>query len=364
MSPGLITAPLGGSLKNYPMNKLFAFLFFFVCSVPSNSAAESKGGVSQSPEIREFCKKAQDIEKQILQLRANLESINQKERMSTPIIRNIYEILTRCFMILLDIQRFSNFLVLNQQDSRNDFIRCSIIIKNFTTYFKTISSQLGKAENEVTRLREDKIQNTDQLRGALKEHDSLLGAIERIVSELAKNREENIIQNDVVCHLATKSESLEELDAELEAENAIGVLRNTKISTELSISYPVTGKIVSEFGDKGADGEMIYYLAFETCPSAVVTSPVKGLVVFSGNFLNYGNMLIISNGDYRIFLYGMDVLFTATGDIVDVGDYVGKMEDKAVSTNHIVKIELKKSGEPLDPRHWLFETIQKAEKNK
>jgi septal ring factor EnvC (AmiA/AmiB activator) len=148
----------------------------------------------------------------------------------------------------------------------------------------------------------------------------------------------------------------------LEAENTVGVLKNKKISTDLLLSYPVAGKIVSEFGDKAADNEMIYYISFETCPNAIVTSPVKGLVVFSGKFLNYGNILIISNGEYRVFLYGMDVLFSSAGDTLEIGDYVGKMEEKS-SGNPAVKMELKKFGEPLDPRHWLLETINKKEQS-
>jgi septal ring factor EnvC (AmiA/AmiB activator) len=38
------------------------------------------------------------------------------------------------------------------------------------------------------------------------------------------------------------------------------------------------------------------------------------------------------------------------------------MEGKS-SGNPTVKMELKKSGEPLDPRHWLLETINKKEKS-
>ena len=183
-----------------------------------------------------------------------------------------------------------------------------------------------------------------------------------MAKKLAEKREENIIQNDVVYHLASKSESIEELDAELEAENTVGVLKNTKVSTNLVLSTPVFGKIVTEFGDKGLNGEMVYYLSFETSPGAIVTSPAQGLVVFSGRFLNYNNMVILSNGEYRIFLYGMDNVFAATGDVVKIGDYIGKMQENSAE-RPILKMELKKSGEPLDPRSWLQESAEKG-KNK
>jgi septal ring factor EnvC (AmiA/AmiB activator) len=308
--------------------------------------------------MRELCKKAQGLEKKTGKLQLEIDSINQKEKVSAAALRNIYEILTGCFTILFNMQRFSNLLVLKQESNKNDFVKCSIVIKNFASYFKLISGQLKKAKAEVSQLKNCKQNKMEELKRETIEYNRLFAEIEARAEKLAQTRNENIIQNDVVYHLATKSESLEELDAELEAENAVGVLKNTKISTNLSLAYPVAGKIVAEFGDKDTNGEMIYHISFETHSEAIVTSPAKGLVVFSGKFLNYGNILIISNGEYRVFLYGVDILFPATGDTVEIGDYVGKMKAK-VGNNPTIKMELKKSGEPLDPRHWLLETINK-----
>ncbi|MDR0678244.1 MAG: peptidoglycan DD-metalloendopeptidase family protein [Holosporaceae bacterium] len=337
------------------------FCIFLSIFALSCSALELKNVVTQPPEMRELCKKAQKLEKKTTKLQSEIDLINQKEKVSIIALRSIYEILTRCFTILFNIQRFSNLLVLKQENDKNDFVKCSIIIKNFASYFKLINYQLEKAKAEVSQLKNCKQKKMEELKTEVTEYDRLFAEIEARAEKLAQTRGENAIQNEVVYHLATKSESLEELDAELEAENAVGVLKNIKISTNLSLAYPVAGKIVSEFGDKDANGEMIYYIAFKPHPEAIVTSPAKGLVVFSGKFLNYGNILIISNGEYRVFLYGVDILFPVTGDTVEIGDYVGKMKAN-IGENPTVKMELKKSGESLDPRHWLLETINENEK--
>jgi septal ring factor EnvC (AmiA/AmiB activator) len=250
--------------------------------------------------------------------------------------------------------------VFTQTDNKNDFIKCSVIIKNFAPYFKSVSSHLEKAKAEMSKLKSCKQQNQIELENEISEYKKICREIETNSDELARTREENIIQNDVICHLATKSESLDELDAELEAENAVGVLKNTVISTALVLVNPVAGKIIGEFGDKGQNNEMLYCLSFETSHGAVVTSPAKGLVVFSGKFLNYGNILIISNGEYRIFLYGMDVLFAASGDIVEIGDYIGKMKSDE-NDNPVIKMELRRSGELLDPRQWMVEAKEKKQ---
>lgn len=313
---------------------------------------------SQPAEMRGLCKEAQELEADISKLTCGLREIEKREKMSAPAIINIYEVLSRYCTVLANIQRYSDFLVLTKYENRNDFIRCSTIIKSFTDYFKSVSQKLEKDTAEISKLKKEKSNLLSEYEKALDKYKKTCEAIDAAAKELTNSREENVIQNDVVYHIATKSESIEELDAELEAENTVGVLKNTKVSTELSLAYPVKGKIVSEFGDRGDDGDMICYLGFETNREAIVTSPAKGVVVFSGNFLNYKNMIIISNGEYRIFLYGIKSMFASTGDTVEIGDYIGKMEDNSEQLP-IIKMELKKSGEPLDPRHWLLQSIER-----
>ncbi|MDR2724341.1 MAG: peptidoglycan DD-metalloendopeptidase family protein [Holosporaceae bacterium] len=338
------------------MNKcsLASILFFSIVSY--SIAAGSKRPESVPQEMRELCQKGQELEKKIEELQSEIDCISRGEKISSPIIRNIYEIITRCFTVLLDIQRFSDLLVLNQVDNRNDFIKCSVVIKNFALYFRYISTQLKKNKAEIAKLKKKKQKKVHELVTIIAEHEKLSKEIENKALELSRTREENIIQNDVAQHLATRSESLEELDAELEAENVVGVLKNTQKATDLALTYPVVGKVVKEFGDKDANGDITCYIAIETHPKALVTSPAKGLVVFSGKFLNHGNILIISSGEYRVYLYGVDTLFSKIGDIVEIGDYVGKMNEENCP---IIKIEVKKLGESLDPHRWLPETKEK-----
>ncbi|MDR2107470.1 MAG: peptidoglycan DD-metalloendopeptidase family protein [Holosporaceae bacterium] len=343
------------------MSCFFRVIPAFFLAAAFFGATDARAAV-QSAEMRELCRKARVLEAKINKLNIEVESINQKEKASVPLIRSVYGILARCFTMLTDMQRFSALLILSHRDNKNDFVRCSIIIKNFASYFRSVGSGLEEVREEISKLRKSKQKSSDELKEKIAEYAKLAEEIEIKSAKFAEMRGDNSIQNDVVFHLATKSESLEELDAELEAENAIGVLKNTKISTKLSLACPVSGKIVTEFGDKGENDEMIYHLAFSTSPGAVVTSPAKGLVVFAGKFLNYGNILIISNGEYRVFLYGMDNVFPSPGDMIDIGDYVGRMR-KEGEGDPVIKMELKKSGEPLDPRYWLFDSIgQKEEK--
>ncbi|MBQ3565517.1 MAG: peptidoglycan DD-metalloendopeptidase family protein [Alphaproteobacteria bacterium] len=336
--------------------KRFLLIFFIL------STSAFGDGFVQPEELRQQCKLAQKCESKITKLLTRLREISEKKRMSVPIIHDIYEMLSRCCSVLCDIQNFSDLLVLKQNVDKSDFINCSIIVKNCANYFQAVGAKLSKGGLELSDLEKEKTELETEYKQLCDEYKKLVEGIEKKSEEISKNREENVIQDDVVYHLAVKSESLEELDAELEAESVVGVLKSSgSSSSELKLGYPVSGKIVAEFGDKGVGEEMIYYLGFETAPGAIVTSPAKGKIVFAGKFLNYGNMVIISRGMYRVFLYGMKKIFVATGDVLEIGDYVGMMDEESKEAP-ILKIELKKSGEPLDPRHWLLQTIKQEEK--
>jgi septal ring factor EnvC (AmiA/AmiB activator) len=334
-------------------------VFFVVCcAISCYCDAMSGKSFSQPLRMRQICKEAQLLERSIGELERKMESLVQRENIFSPIVRNVCEILSRCCTLLVNMKRFSELLILIQRNDKNDFVRCSIVIRNFTSYFKSVNAKLEKDSGEIFSLKKEKLQLGADIDEKKNKYEILSRELDRSAGELAKTRRENSIQNDIVWHIASKSESLEELDAELEAENVIGVLRNTKVFSGFSMSFPVAGKIVMEFGDKGKDGEMAYHTAIMTRTGAVVTSPANGFVVFTGKFLSYGNMLIISNGDNRVFMYGMATLFVNTGDTLEVGDYIGRMGEGAPD-DVTIKVELKKSGEPLDPRPWLLQSLEK-----
>lgn len=312
----------------------------------------------QPEDLRLQCQEAQESEKRMTNYEDQIAQLVNDERVSAPVTRNIYNMLTSCFTLLFTIQRFHQILALNQENNKNDFVRASIIIKNFAAYFHNVSEALHKYGTERMSLRTRREELEKSLGEVKKKYRKLQQGITDACDNLSAHRTENGIVKDIVLHIASKSETLEELDAELEAENTVGVLKNKRFSSELKIFYPVAGKIVNDFGDKGINEQMIYYLGFETRYGAIVTAPVKGLVVFSGKFLNYDNMIIISNGEYRLFIYGIEKLFAVAGDLVEVGDYIGHMNEHSID-KPVLKMELKKSGEPLDPRHWLETTLEK-----
>lgn len=344
-----------------------------ICRAPSHDSRIDSGiqkkkiekknkaiNVSQCKlDIKEASKKCTKLEEDIKILSTQLDDIRQKERSSAPVIKKIYEMLARCCTTLCNIRRFSDVLSIGYVENKADFVRCSIVIKNFASYFKDVKRRLTKASVEVVDIKQQKNDLKQKKIEMMNEIFRLIDDIREKFSCINKTKSVNSIQNDVVKHIASKSESIEELDAELEAENTLGVLKNVRVASgNFVISAPVIGNIVGEFGDKINANDMSYSMSFKSHACSIVVAPIDGVIVFVGKFLNYGDIVIINNGDYRIFLYGISNVLISVGDTVNMGDCIGVM-DGSISSEPIIRMELRKSGEQLDPRHWIVEGLDK-----
>src|SRR5262249_4196836 len=70
---------------------------------------------------------------------------------------------------------------------------------------------------------------------------------------------------------------------------------------------PVLGQAVRRFGQSDGNGGVEKGSWFSTQPSASVTAPCDGWVVYAGPFRSYGQLLIINaGGGYHVILAGMD----------------------------------------------------------
>lgn len=128
------------------------------------------------------------------------------------------------------------------------------------------------------------------------------------------------------------------------------------------LHLPVSGTLLRRFGEADGTGHTSRGLVMETAPSAVVTAPADGFVVFAGEFRSYGRMVILNAGDgYHIVMTGMDNVRVRQGMFVFSGEPVATMGEKrvasaaalALETNRpTLYIEFRKDGVPVDSRPW------------
>lgn len=116
-----------------------------------------------------------------------------------------------------------------------------------------------------------------------------------------------------------------------------------------TLSYPVVGQIVENYGDVTMKGMHAKGLTIATRSGAILRVPFNGTVLFSGPFKSYGKMLIIDCGDgYLLLLAGLDDINAFTGQEVIAGEPVGRMGADRTK----LYIEIRKDGQAIDPSSW------------
>ncbi len=118
-----------------------------------------------------------------------------------------------------------------------------------------------------------------------------------------------------------------------------------------SLPFPVTGKILTKYGEENNSGLHSKGITFSTRKGAQVISPYDGIVLFAGSFKGYGNLLIIEHAEgYHTLLSGMAKMEVLEGQILLAGEPVGIM-DTIGSPN--LYMEMRKNGLPINPLPWL-----------
>jgi len=128
------------------------------------------------------------------------------------------------------------------------------------------------------------------------------------------------------------------------------------------LPLPVNGVRIRNFGDPDSTGGAEKGLAIASRAGAQVTSPCDGLVVYSGPFRSYGQLLILNaGGGYHVLLMGMERISVDPGQFVLTGEPVAVMGNGgqlaaaagAMTPNQpVLYIEFRKDGTPIDPGPW------------
>jgi septal ring factor EnvC (AmiA/AmiB activator) len=117
------------------------------------------------------------------------------------------------------------------------------------------------------------------------------------------------------------------------------------------LPYPVQGKVIVKYGDMTRSGTHSKGITLRSRSGAQVISPYDGIVLFAGPFKGYGKILIIKHDDnYHTLLAGLTDIDGQVGQSLLAGEPVGRM---STENNPSLYIELRKSGQPINPLPWL-----------
>ncbi len=128
------------------------------------------------------------------------------------------------------------------------------------------------------------------------------------------------------------------------------------------LTLPSNGVRVIEFGASDGFGGISQGISVVTRADAQVVAPADGWVLYKGEYLNYGQIVILNPGqDYTILLAGLDAVNVDIGQFVLMGQPVGTMGSRTIgraqpagagAQRPTLYIELRQDNRPLDPTGW------------
>ncbi len=247
--------------------------------------------------------------------------------------------------------------------------RSGMILSDVTPALNAKTEQLKSDLSEVATLRTLQESAVDTLRNGLEGAQSARSALSKAITErtdLPKRYIENPVETAVL--LA----SVDTLDGFASGLSQIGGGDEENLP-ELSevlgdLPLPVAGTILRKYNEADAAGIVRPGLLIATRPAALVTSPMAATIRYSGDLLNYGNVVILEPAtDALLILAGLDTVYGDIGDVLPAGSPVGLMggsidptdgnltktlQDSGLSRTETLYIETRLGSDTQDPTTW------------
>ena len=128
------------------------------------------------------------------------------------------------------------------------------------------------------------------------------------------------------------------------------------------LTLPSSGVPVVEYGAGDGFGGISRGVSIVTRAEAQVVAPADGWVLYRGDYLNYGQIVILNTGqNYTLLLAGLATVSVDIGQFVLMGEPLGTMGSQTIGrtvatsagvSRPTLYIEMRKDNEPVDPTGW------------
>jgi septal ring factor EnvC (AmiA/AmiB activator) len=128
------------------------------------------------------------------------------------------------------------------------------------------------------------------------------------------------------------------------------------------LRLPSSGVRVIEYGASDGFGGISHGVSILTRAEATVVAPADGWVLYTGDYLNYGQIVILDTGqNYTILLAGLAEVSAEVGQFLLMGEPVGVMGSRTIGetvttsagvSQPTLYIEMRRDNEPVDPTGW------------
>ncbi|HXS20872.1 MAG TPA: peptidoglycan DD-metalloendopeptidase family protein [Steroidobacteraceae bacterium] len=234
-------------------------------------------------------------------------------------------------------------------------------------------SYFGRARATQIQAIEADLQRIGQLDGQLQAQDAKLAGLQQQqqaqVSALQQARSQRMqVLASISAQTQTRAQRLSRLRLQQsDLESLLAQLRRASASLPPEdlghspfarlrgrLPRPVAGSIIEGYGQVRAGGLKWQGDLFATERDAPVRAVSGGRVVYADWLAGLGLLIIIDHGGGYMSLYGHNArLYESVGQHVAAGQTIAQAGDSGGSARPELYFEIRREGQPLDPRQWL-----------
>jgi septal ring factor EnvC (AmiA/AmiB activator) len=363
----------------------------------------------RSPQVNEFKKKAQDIDREIEASEAKIRKFTQKEadiistlnqvdlalnksrkqitslgreiaaldekiadtaRASEELIQKIKaneQYMAKRMVALYKLNWLGKFQLMASATSLNELLQRKTAIARILAYDEKVMSQIMDNRRSLEIMRSQLHAQRDEKRRRAERYQQ---EIDRMAAERTKRSKLlAYVRKEMSAQQATV-ESLKQAALELDEKiQNLGVGVTGTAADEYFedkpfqaykglLKMPVKGKIVSLFGKfKNTRYDVLNFrsgIEIQTERGEPIQAVYRGKILYADWFKGYGNMIIIDHGNSYYTVYAhIEEVFKTTGDVVESGEVMATVGDTGSMTGPKLYFEVRHHGKPLDPMQWL-----------
>jgi septal ring factor EnvC (AmiA/AmiB activator) len=255
---------------------------------------------------------------------------------------------------LLQARRLPLSSILCAPDDRKQTLLRTVAIMDAVR--GTLERDAIALRNDLTRLRaareelvvtQRRYQNT--ITALAKKREMLASKLEERAALQATLGQNYRAAGEDATRLAREAASLQQLIAGLNNTQSTPAQKNN-IPPRGTPTAPASGAVLHRFGENKSGSDTWRGMVFRTRPSAVVVAPAGAEIAFTGNFMDYGPMVLLRHkGGMMSLVAGLERIDVRTKQSVRSGEPLGIM---AATGEQNLYVELREAGKPIDPERW------------
>jgi septal ring factor EnvC (AmiA/AmiB activator) len=299
---------------------------------------------------------------QIATANARIAIITRRQKAQAALLGEAYAPMLRLNALLQNMTRQPVSLLLARPGDRRDYVRLRAAMASIEPVIASRTAALRSQmalQRELQQQERVAIRSLGKARADLASRRKALAALESTSrgKALTLNADAALEFERAIGQGERARDLVERIDAERESGQLAAELANyagprprlgggkAKSAASSAFMLPVSGRLVSGFGELNPTGYRERGIRFAVEPDARVIAPAAGKVTFAGRYRSFGNIVIIEHGNgWASLVTGIEHLGVEAGVQVRQGTLIGH----AGGSEPEIMIELRRNGRVID----------------